>query len=87
MVPPNRRLIGTKWVFKTKKDGRHRAQVNGQGFYQVPGINFTESFSLGVHEVTIRIMILFWLIHRLAAMLGYVETAFIYGELEEEIYM
>ena len=86
-VPPNRRLIGTKWVFKTKRDGRRRARVNGQGFYQVPGVDYQESFSPVVHEVTIRIMILFWLIHCLSAMLGDVETAFLYGELEEEIYM
>ena len=86
-VPPNRRLIGTKWVFKTKRGGRRRARVNGQGFFQVPGVDYKESFSPVVHEVTIRVMIIYWLIAKLSAMLGDVETAFLYGESEEEIYM
>ena len=36
-VPKDRRLIGCKWVFKIKRDGKHRARLVALGFSQVPG--------------------------------------------------
>lgn len=86
-IPRNRRLIDTKWVFKTKHVGGRQARVNGQGVYQIPGTDFKESFSPVVHEVTIQGMSIVLLIGKLSAMLADVETASLYGELEEEIYM
>ena len=61
--------------------------MNGQGFYQIPGVDFQESFSPVVHEITIRCLLIIWIVQKLSAMLIDVETAFLYGELDEEIYM
>ena len=37
-VPHDRRLIGTKWVFRVKNYGRHRARLCATGYTQVVGI-------------------------------------------------
>ncbi len=31
-VPPNRKLVGTKWVFKCKSDGRYRSRLVALGY-------------------------------------------------------
>lgn len=36
-----------------------------------------------VHEVTIYVVLIVWLVKKLTSMLEYVETAFLYGEHEE----
>ena len=86
-VPSDCRLVETKWVFKKKSDGRYRARVNAQGFHQIPGVDFTDSFAPVMHEVTVRIMLILWIACKFSACLLDVETAFFYGELPEEIYM
>ena len=50
--PGNRRLVGCKWVFKIKRNGVYRARLVAQGFSQIPGVNFTESYSPVVNDVT-----------------------------------
>ena len=63
-MPPNRHLIYSKWVFKKKRDGRFRARLVGRGYTHIPGIDFTENYSLVVTDVTLRIISLMWLINK-----------------------
>lgn len=56
--PPNCKIIGCKWVFKTKKnlDGsiqRLKAWLVARGHHQTLGFDFQETFSLVVKPVTI----------------------------------
>jgi hypothetical protein len=49
-LPPGRKAIGSKWVFKVKRnaDGsieRYKACLVAQGFSQRPGIDFDETFA------------------------------------------
>ena len=37
-MPPNRRLIDSKWVFKQKRDGQFGARLFGRGYTQVKEI-------------------------------------------------
>ena len=37
--PADRRLLGTMWVFKVKKNGIFKARLVAQGFAQIPGID------------------------------------------------
>ena len=38
-IPSNRRLIGSKWVFKKKRNGVYRARLVGLGYSQIPGVD------------------------------------------------
>jgi hypothetical protein len=86
-VPEDRRLLGTKWVFKKKSSGIFRARLVALGYNQVPGVDYSANFSPVVNEVTMRIILLLKLKNDWDMQLIDVETAFLYGELEEEIYL
>ena len=86
-VPSDRRLIGSKWVFKVKGNGVYRARLCALGYSQIPGIDHQDNFAPVVTDVTFRVVLLMMLVNRWKAEIVDVETAFLYGELEEEIYM
>ena len=83
----DRRLVGCVWVFKKKKNGVYRARLCAQGFTQVPGIDHKDNFSPVVTDVTFRVVMVLAFVFGWIAEIVDVETAFLYGELEEEIYM
>jgi hypothetical protein len=86
-VPPNRRLIGCKWIFKLKADGTARARVVAQGFGQIPGVDFMENYAPVLKDETFRLVLVYMLIKQLESEQIDVETAFLHGDLEEKIYM
>jgi hypothetical protein len=63
-TPRNVNVIGTKWVFKNKQreDGeivRNKACLVAQGFNQVEGLDFGETFAPVAHLEAIRILLAF----------------------------
>ena len=89
-LPKGKRPLKCKWVFKLKKDGdgklvRYKARLVVKGFEQKKGIDFDEIFSPVVKMTSIRTIL------SLAASLDLeveqldVKTAFLHGDLEEEI--
>jgi Reverse transcriptase (RNA-dependent DNA polymerase) len=64
-----------------------RARLVACGYSQIPGIDFNESFAPVVNDVSFRIMLIAKLIWNLQAIIVDVETAFLHGDLKEEIYM
>ena len=86
-IPPGRKCIKCKWIFDVKRDGRFRARLVACGYSQIPGVDFTESYSPVIHDITWRILIIILLIKGYEALIADVETAFLHGELDEEIYM
>ena len=87
LVPTNRRLIGCKWVFKVKKNGVYRARLVALGYSQIAGIDHQDNYAPVVVDVTFRLVMVLALINDWKYEIVDVETAFLYGELEETIFM
>ena len=86
-VPSNRKLIGSKWVFKAKKNGVFRARLVALGYNQIPGVDFTDNFAPVINDITFRILLIIYLILKYDSRIIDVETAFLNGDLEEQIFM
>jgi hypothetical protein len=86
-IPINRRCIKNKWIFKVKSNGIFRARFVACGYSQVPGIDFNESFAPVLNDVTFRIMLIAKLVWNITCTVVDIKTAFLHGDLDEEIYM
>jgi len=74
-------------VFNIKPNGRYRSHLVAKGFSQVKGINFDELFSLVVCYETARLLLAVAALEDLDIQSIDVKTAYLYGDLDEEIYM
>jgi hypothetical protein len=64
-----------------------RSRLVACDYSQIPGVNFNESFAPVVNDVSFRIILSAKLLWDLQASIMDVETAFLFGNLQEEIYM
>ena len=64
-IPNDRKLIGNKWVFKTKRDGTYRARLVALGYSQIPGVDYTDNFAPVAHDVTFRIALARMMVEKL----------------------
>nr|GEX47823.1 putative ribonuclease H-like domain-containing protein [Tanacetum cinerariifolium] len=90
-LPNGKRAMGTKWVFRNKKDKRgivikNKARIVVQGHTQEEGINY-EAFAPVARIEAIRLFLAY------ASFMGFmvyqidVKSAFLYGTIEEEVYV
>ncbi|GJX87625.1 retrovirus-related pol polyprotein from transposon TNT 1-94 [Tanacetum coccineum] len=91
-LPGGRKPIGNKWVYKIKRNGddqveRYRARLVVKGYAQKEGIDFNEIFSPVVRMTTVRVVLAMCATYDLHLEQLDVKTAFLHGNLEEEIYM
>ena len=61
-MPPNRRLIDSKWVFKKKRYSKFSKLLVERGYTQIPGLEFTENYSTVVTGITLPSIIVMWFI-------------------------
>src|SRR5882762_9274941 len=86
-LPPDRKVVRNKWVFKHKADGRYRARLVAKGFTQTHGVDYDETFSPVTRFESLHLLLALaaledWEIHSMD-----VKSAFLNGDLDEEIYM
>lgn len=86
-LPSGHRCIKCRWVFEVKRNGIFRPRLVACGYSQIPGVDFTDSYAPVINDVTWRILIIAKLVWNLSAKIIDVETAFLHGDLDEEIYM
>lgn len=90
--PKEQRVIDNKWVFKVKKHpngsiDRFKARLVVRGFHQQHGIDYEETFSPVVRYNSIRTILAIAAMDRMEMQQFDVKTAFLYGDLEERVFM
>jgi transposase InsO family protein len=91
-LPKGRKAVSSKLVFRVKRnaDGsieRFKARLVARGYSQVPGMDFDETFAPVVKLTSIRILCALASLLKLHFHHLDVDTAFLNGILQEEIYM
>ena len=86
-IPNNTSLIGNKWVFKIKRDGTYSTRLVAFGYSQIPGVDYTDILAPVAHDVYFRIALARMMVGKPDSQVMDVETAFLYGEIDEEIFM
>lgn len=85
-------MISNRWVFKKKYtvDGnvdKYKARLVIKGFSHKQGIDFNEIYAPVVKYNTVRTVLSIFAVENLEMIQFDVKTAFLFGDLEETIYM
>jgi hypothetical protein len=89
---PNQNIIGTKWVFHNKQDENdvvtwNKARLDAQGFTQVEGLDFGETYVPVARLESIRILISYGTNHDFKLYQMDVKSVFLNGPLQELVYV
>jgi hypothetical protein len=89
---PKQNVIGTKWVFRNKQDEhgvviRNKAWLVAQGFTQVEGLDFGETYARVARLESIRILIAYATDHDFKLYQMDVKSAILNGPLQELVYV
>ncbi|GJS11185.1 putative ribonuclease H-like domain-containing protein [Tanacetum coccineum] len=91
-LPNGKRAIGTKWVFRNKKDERgivikNKARLVAQGYTQEEGIDYDEVFAPVARIEAIRLFLAYASFKDFVVYQMDVKSAFLYGKIKEEVYV
>ncbi|KAL2237238.1 UNVERIFIED_CONTAM: Retrovirus-related Pol polyprotein from transposon TNT 1-94 [Sesamum indicum] len=90
-LPKGKKALQNRWVYRVKEESdwkkRYKARLIVKGFQQRYGIDFTDVFTPVVKLITIRLVLSMVAAENLELQQMDVKTAFLHGDLEEEIYM
>jgi hypothetical protein len=91
-LPAGHKAFGLKWVFKLKKNAEgevtmHTARLVAKGYVQKHGVDYEEVFAPIARLDTVKFILAMatnrgWEVHQLD-----VKSAFLHGELQEEMYV
>lgn len=91
-LPKSKRAIGCRWIFAIKSNSsgeltRYKARLVAKGFSQREGIDYFETYAPVVRYESVRLLLALAAERDYELMKFDVKTAFLYGQLQEEIYM
>jgi hypothetical protein len=89
---PKQNVIGTKWVFHNKQDEhavviRNKARLVAQGFTQIEGLDFGETYASVARLESICILLAYATHHDFKLYQMDVKSAFLNGPLSELVYV
>jgi Reverse transcriptase (RNA-dependent DNA polymerase) len=92
LTPKNVNPVGYKWVFTIKRNEkneimRYKARLVVQGFTQIPGVDYEETYLPVVDAITLRSLISLTITENLQMRLMDVVICYLYGSLDNDIYM
>ena len=93
-APPEANIVGSKWVFRAKKDAagnvvRYKARLVAQGFSQVPGVDYFDTFAPVAKLASIRAALAVAAVNNMEIHQIDIKGAYLNGKLtsDEQIYM
>ncbi|KAI3692782.1 hypothetical protein L6452_32605 [Arctium lappa] len=91
-LPKGHKAIGTKWIFRNKKDERgivirNKAGLVAQGYTQEEGINYEEVFAPVARVEAIRLFLAYASYMKFKVYQMDVKSAFLYDTIDEEVYV
>ena len=66
---------------------RYCARLVAKGYNQQAGVDFDYNYAPVLNEVTLRVMLILWVANNYYAEVADIQTAFLHGHLEEELYL
>ena len=91
-LPKGHKAIGLKWVYKVKRDPegnilKHKARLVAKGYAQKHGVDYEEVFAPVARLETVKLILALaaqgrWQVHHMD-----VKSAFLNGDLQEEVYV
>jgi hypothetical protein len=89
---PKQNVIGTKWVFRNKQNEhgvvtKNKARLVAQGFTQIEGLNFGETYAPIARLESIRILLAFAIHHDFKLYQMDMKSAFLNGPISELVYV
>ncbi|KAH9175695.1 hypothetical protein AeNC1_017631, partial [Aphanomyces euteiches] len=91
-LPTGRKALKSKWIWKVKylpngEVERFKARLCIKGFLQIAGVDFTDTFAPVLRLESLRALCALVAILELETKQLDIKTAFLHGDLDEEIYM
>nr|GEY04770.1 ribonuclease H-like domain-containing protein [Tanacetum cinerariifolium] len=88
----DKKAIGTKWIYRNKKDERgivvrNKARLVAQGYTQEEGIDYDEVYALVARIKEIRLFLAYASFKDFVVYQMDVKSAFLYGKIEEDVYV
>ncbi|GFV63452.1 retrovirus-related Pol polyprotein from transposon TNT 1-94 [Trichonephila clavipes] len=90
--PVKSKLIKTKWVYRLKQvhageNMKYKARLVAAGFNQIKNIDYSESYSPVANIESFRLLIALATELKLNVNFFHIKTAYLFGDLEETVYV